>query len=208
MSLQTKLDLHLERKLFHTVGVLMIFGIYEWLPHNVSWGLFLFALVGAVSTDFLRLRYPQFNKLAIGLLRPVVRQEEYDSCSAVTYLMIGVTLCRLFFPELVVSISLLFLAFGDPVASAFGILYGRKKIMGNKSDAGFFAAFVACSIVLWAYNSYHGFFSSWTVAFCLLGGLIGAISELIPVGKLDDNLSQPLLSGALLTALFYFIEIL
>ena len=35
-------------------------------------------------------------------------------------------------------------------------------------------------------------------------GLIGAFAELIPIGKLDDNLTQPIISGFFLSLVFYF----
>jgi dolichol kinase len=38
----------------------------------------------------------------------------------------------------------------------------------------------------------------------LLAGLVGAFAELIPIGKLDDNLTLPLMSAVGLSILFYF----
>jgi len=36
----------------------------------------------------------------------------------------------------------------------------------------------------------------------LIAGLIGAVSELLPIGKLDDNFTFPVVSGTLLWMMF------
>jgi dolichol kinase len=42
----------------------------------------------------------------------------------------------------------------------------------------------------------------------LLSGFLGATAELIPIKKLDDNLTLPIVSGLGLTAIFYIFDFL
>lgn len=95
-----------------------------------------------------------------------------------------------------------FLAFADPIASYFGIMYGKDKILREKSLQGFLAAFVVCSLLTFAFLNSYDLFAERMVLISLLGGLIGALAELIPIGKLDDNLTLPVLSAVSLWGLF------
>ena len=94
------------------------------------------------------------------------------------------------------------LAFGDPISSIVGVLYGKDKILGNKSLQGTMAGFAICTIVAGLFYYSKGLMLERIVLVSILSGLIGAISELIPVGKMDDNFSFPILAAAMLYILF------
>jgi dolichol kinase len=107
-----------------------------------------------------------------------------------------------------VAITLLFLAFADPIASFIGIKFGKDKIFGHKSLQGFMAAYVVCFASSLAYLLIHGFPPDRSLVFSLLSGLVGALAELVPVGKLDDNLTLPVLSAIGLFCLYYLFGFL
>ena len=132
-----------------------------------------------------------------------MRSTELNRLAGTTYLLTGVLLIAILFNSGVVALSLLYLAFADPLASYVGIKYGTDKIFGHKSVQGFMAAFVVCAIMTGLYLTYYRV-PQQVLIVSLLGGLVGAFAELIPVGKIDDNFSMPVLSSIGLTILFYF----
>ena len=101
----------------------------------------------------------------------------------------------------------MFLVFADPISSFFGILYGTKKILPNKSLQGSIAGFTTCYIVSYIYVLNFSDNGLDVFGFCLLAGVAGAISELLSV-FIDDNFTIPLFSGLALTflnSLFFVI---
>lgn len=132
-----------------------------------------------------------------------MRSTEISKLAGTTYLLTGVLLIVVLFTHGVVSLSLLFLAFADPIASFIGIKYGKDKIFGHKSVQGFIAAFIVCAILTALFLSYNSI-PQHILVVSLLSGLVGALAELIPIAKLDDNFSMPVLSSIGLTILFYF----
>lgn len=201
-QLKKRSDLHLARKIWHVGGVSLIAAIYSVLPHTVSVVLLSLAWVMFVPLDFARLKYPHLNKYMIGIFRPIMRQSELDRLAGTSFLLTGLLLVTLIFPPPIVLLSMFFLAFADPIASYFGIRYGRDKILGEKSLQGFLAAFIVCSLLTFTFLNSYELLSGRIVLVSLIGGLIGALAELIPIGKLDDNLTLPVLSAVSLWGLF------
>src|SRR5690606_38510278 len=94
-----------------------------------------------VPLDFLRQSSPVLNDWLIHAFKPIMRQSEVNKLAGTTYLLTGVLFVVVFFPRPVVSLTLLYLAFADPIASLVGIRYGRDKLFGHKSLQGFIAAY-------------------------------------------------------------------
>ena len=133
---------------------------------------------------------------------PLMRNSEVKGAAGTTYLLAGVAIIALFFSKPVVSLSLLFLAFADPLASFIGIRYGKDKIMGNKSIQGFLMAFAVCFILTFLFLAGYELQLSRRFVVSALCGLVGALAELIPIAKLDDNLTMPVLSAIGIWAVF------
>lgn len=196
-------DLHLARKLWHVIGVLVMAAIFAGSSRSTALQLMTSVAFLAVLLDLARHRWPSINHILTTLFRPVMREHERHSLAGTTYLMLGVFLVIFVFPRSVVLLSLLFLAMADPLASYVGIRHGRDKILGNKSLQGSLAAFAICTLISGAYFFYNGLMLERLVIVSILAGLIGALSELIPIFNLDDNLTFPLVSSSLLYCLFY-----
>ena len=79
--------------------------------------------------------------------------------------------------------------------------------MGLKSIQGTIAAFVVCAVATFSFIVYYNYLSERVIVVSLIAGLIGALAELIPIGKLDDNFTLPLLSAIGLSLLFFFFGI-
>jgi diacylglycerol kinase (CTP) len=203
MPLKARTDIHLARRIWHFVGVMVIYFLYWWTPpaHNKLTALAF--SVPLIAIDVTRLFYPPLNKAMMVLFKPFMREAEKHRLAALSFMLAGATINIFIFPRPVVYLSLLFLGIADPVASFIGIRYGKDKLIGNKSLQGSFAAFAVCFLITAVFLIWQHLMMERLFIVCLLSGLIGAVSELMPVWKLDDNLVFPVLSAFLLTGLFH-----
>jgi diacylglycerol kinase (CTP) len=202
-GLKNRSDLHVARKIWHMSSVFMMFAAWMFLPYWVSMTLLIVGWLLFVPVDFLRQKNPEINRSLMSVFRPIMRSSELNRLAGTTYLITGTLLITLFFNKGVVALSLLFLAFADPIASYVGIKYGKDKLFGHKSVQGFIAAFVVCAVLCYAFL-FHSQVQEYIWMASLLAGLIGALAELIPLAKLDDNFTMPVVSSIGLTVLFYF----
>ena len=202
-GLKNRSDLHVARKIWHMSGVFTMFAAWIFLPYWVSMTLLIVGWLLFVPADFLRQKNPEINRSVMTLFRPIMRSNELNRLAGTTYLITGTLLITIFFNKGVVSLSLLFLAFADPIASYEGIKYGKDKLFGHKSVQGFIAAFVVCAVLCYIFLFYNQV-QEYILIVSLLAGLIGALAELIPLAKLDDNFTMPVISSIGLSVLFYF----
>lgn len=200
--LKTKADIHLARKIWHFGGVLTIVAIYRSLPRESALVTALVATFLFVSLDILRHSFPKLNEVLFTVFRPFMREHERHRPAGTSYLLIGMTLIVFLFSKHVVTLSLLFLAVADPLASFVGLKYGRDKIIGQKSLQGTAAAFFVCMFISAFYFFSFNLMTERILIVSVLAGLIGAISELVPIWKLDDNFTFPVMSSFLLWLLF------
>lgn len=202
IELKKRSDLHLARKVWHMTGVSLMAVAYFYLPKSISLTVLSIASILFIVVDILRHKYPALNEFTVHAFSLIMRESEVNRLAGTTYLLMGVSIVVILFPPQVVGLTLLFLAFADPIASFFGIKFGKDKILGNKSLQGFLAAFVVCTILCVGYLYYTNFLTDRILVVSLLAGLAGALAELIPIGKMDDNLTLPVLSAISLLGIF------
>ena len=203
MPLRARNDIHLARRLWHVCGVLVVVTLYWIVPPERAHFTVLALCLPVIAVDIVRLFIPRFNRTLTWLFRPFMREHEQDRVAGLSYMLAGVIFIVLLFSRNVVLLSLLFLAFADPLASFFGIRYGRDKLIGEKSLQGSLAAFVTCFLLSLGFFYVMDLMRERLFIVCLVAGMIGAIGELVPVGKIDDNFVFPCLSATMLTGLFY-----
>lgn len=195
-------DVHIERKLTHFIGILGMVIVHSLCPQWLCWVILLSVSLPLVFLDFLRLRNQKLNQLMPKLFGLIMRRRELNHITGTTYLFLGTYIILFFFPHDVVSLSLLFLACADPLASYVGIKYGSIKILGKKTFEGTLAAFLVCTFIsLIYYHQKNLMMDHWLVV-SLLSGIIGAVTELVPLAKIDDNFTQPVLNALILYGLF------
>ena len=199
-------DVHLARKIWHMSGVTFFFLVWSFLPVWLSLVLLLIAWVVFVPIDLIRLYNPKINRVLLRWFKPIMRKSEIDRPAGTTYLITGIITVGFLSHPQIVGLSLLFLAFADPIASYVGIRYGKDKIFGHKSVQGFIAAFVVCFLLTVGFLYYHNV-GEYILIVSLLSGLVGALAELIPIAKIDDNFTMPVLSCIGLTLVFGFFNI-
>ena len=201
-GLKQKSDIHLTRKIWHCLGICAMAAAYNGLGTRGSWIATLILAVVFISFDVMRQTRPGLNRALMKIFGPVMRQHEAHSISGTSYLLVGTLILLLFNDRHIITLTLLFLAFGDPMASFAGIRLGKDKIFGNKTLQGTMAAFVVCAIVGGVYFYANNLMIERLLIVAPLAGLIGAVAELAPIGKLDDNLTFPIIGASLLWLLF------
>ncbi|HEX4924252.1 MAG TPA: phosphatidate cytidylyltransferase [Bdellovibrionales bacterium] len=201
--LKLRNDLHIARRVWHVCGVLLIVAIFNLVPRPVSLGLLVAAIGIFIPLDLLRTRKPALNRIALNWFDAVMRNSEVHQLSGLSYLLFGTFIIVYLFPAKIVTLALLMLAVGDPTSSVVGILYGKDKIFGNKSLQGALGGFAVCSLVALIYYLSTGLMMDRILLATLLTGVIGMLAEVIPIGRLDDNLTFPVIASTLLWLLFY-----
>lgn len=204
LKLKKRNELHLARKAWHVLGVAAILWAYISTPYNLFIILATCATSFVLLMDFGRLYSKTLNKIVQTSFSFCMREGEREKISGMSYMAAGVLIAALLFPRDVVVLSLIFLGVGDPIASTFGVLYGKNKI-GSKSLEGSTAAFIACSTASVLYFVANDFFDHRIFLAVPLAGLWGAIAELIEIKHLDDNLTLPVFAGFGLWGLYYVL---
>ncbi|WWC65488.1 uncharacterized protein I303_108106 [Kwoniella dejecticola CBS 10117] len=184
------------------------------------------ALLTVTITDFFRLRFPLFAEIWESYLGFLMRESERNKINGVVWYLVGVIWVLGLYPRDVAVVSILTLSWSDTTASTIGRLWGKYtkplpanfpglkilKFAPRKSLAGFLAASVTgflIGISFWWNGSGgrwivldvedwgHGYWGLWVTAAVV--GIGGAVVEALDLG-VDDNLTLPILSGALIWA--------
>lgn len=194
--LRLRSDLHLARKVWHISTGLIGLVAYKknGITPEFAASVLLTLAVVAFLFELLRLKNEKINQLALVLMKPLMRESERHSVSGLPFYALGVSLALFFFPERIAVLAILFLIFADPIASFIGILFGRDKILPNKSLQGTIAAFSVCYITTIIYGLIYVGPSMNLLVFAIAAGAIGCVSEMCSQ-FIDDNLCIPVLSG-------------
>ncbi len=201
-TLKVRTDVHLARRLYHTLGVCIVLAVFSYLPRSIMIPLFMSFTAICLFIDIIRQKVPHMNQRFMKSFALFIRQNEVQNLTGMTFITLGITTIAIVFPPEIVKLSLLMLAFGDPISSIFGILYGKDKLVGNKSLQGTIAGLVVCALVSAIYFLSFGLYLDRIILISLICGIIGAVSELLPIRDLDDNFTFPIISSTLLWLLF------
>ena len=204
--IKQKKDLHILRKIWHMIpGVsLVIFIYYRPIPLYLITILLGVAFLTVAFIELLRLNYRQFNKLTIKFSRHIIRREELKQISGVPYYVGACFLVLLFFNVHIASLSILYLAFGDPLASFFGIKFGEGsyKFKNGKSLIGTLAGITVCMITTMVYGTILNWDVSLIYPLAFYGGLAGGLSETFVLEDINDNLFIPVVSATVLSIVY------
>jgi diacylglycerol kinase (CTP) len=207
--LHKRSDLHILRKLWHiSTGCLGLFVfINSAVPQNLMASIVLGIAVAGFLIDLIRNRVPVFNRFVIKLMGPLMRRSEREGISGLPFYALGVSLSLFFCSRDIAIVSTMFLVFSDPLSSFFGVLYGKDKILPNKSLQGAVAGFFTCYLITLFYTMNSTTLGTHILVYSIVAGVIGAASELVSAFNIDDNLTIPVLSGLGLTLLNHFVPV-
>lgn len=208
-DLRMRNDVHLVRKFWH-VGTGLA-GLFVYLNSGLTQETMAMALIGlslcAFTVEILRIKNENINKIVLKFMGPFMRESERNSVSGFPFYALGVGLCLGLFSNNIAILASMFLIFGDPISSYFGITFGREKILPNKSLQGAMAGFITCYIITFFYSYQFVELSPSLILFSLVGGFFGMLGELSSIVA-DDNLTIPLVSGIGLTVANVIFKIL
>ena len=148
----------------------------------------------ALAMETARFRIPNLNRLLFGWLRPLLKTAEDRRVTGATYIAVSALVAFLVFEKPVAIAAIFFLSLGDPAAALVGIRAGGVRILG-KSPLGTLAFFVVALAIAGVLSVSDVLPFHWGL---VLGAAVAALVELFPTG-LDDNLTVPLVSGAVMT---------
>lgn len=207
--LHKRSDLHMLRKIWHISVGSIVMGLYlQSTLEKFQWGIIIMSIaVSGFTFDIVRKKIPKLNAVVIKFMGPLMRRSEREGISGLPYYALGCSLALFLYQKDLGIISMLFLIFGDPVSSFFGVLYGKDRILPNKSLQGAVAGFFTCYLITLFYLINTTTLSVQILTFSIIAGVIGSLSELCSTFNIDDNLTIPVLSGLGLTVLNYFIPI-
>ncbi len=111
-------------------------------------------------------------------------------------MLIGILFSLALFEPVLACAAILFNAIGDPLAAIVGTRFGKLKFSNGKSFEGFAAMLVVCfaisvQIIGFGAVAIVGAFSASTIEFF--------------TGRVDDNLSIPVVSGTAMTIAEYVL---
>lgn len=167
--------------------------------------VYLIGVVLAVFfvTDIIRILNKRVGKFLVTDIRKsvaVYKDKEQLRISSMTLFLLGCFLSFLLFERKIAFTAIVFLIFGDLSAKILGLAYGRHKIF-NKTLEGSWAHFLACLVLGYIVHIYLGV----PVFLIFIGSLVATFIEVVPF-NIDDNLSVPVIAGAVLTVLAQFVK--
>ena len=190
----------LPRRIFHICSGLVVPIAGLLARYDIFVVVLIIVTALAVIIDLLRLKLVKLNLLFIHFARPLMRRGEMHRINGSTYFLIASTIAFLVFGEHIGATALIFLAIGDPAAGIIGSRWGRIRI-GQKTLEGSIAflltAFVAGALLTGITHI--------PLHLIALGALVAAVVELLPL-PLNDNLTIPLASGAVIMGLTHFLS--
>jgi dolichol kinase len=204
LVIATKSHLQIARKCWHASGGSLIAFVYLLVDIPKFYFLIILGTITAFVTffDFYRLRHPHFNRRVVKDFALFIRDVDVNSLSTMTYFLVSSWLTIFLFPRQVAILAILFLTFGDPIASFVGIKFGKTRLHWGKSIEGSLACYATCFLISMIYLGSAATQRPLSVfIFSVYAGALGAIVEVLP-WKLDDNLTIPLLAGFLMTPMY------
>jgi dolichol kinase len=179
----------IKRKIVHLATLVIPVGYALTSEETVLLFLVPFFLA-LLSVDLLRHLHSGmaslFRKYFFGR---VLREEEKPTFMGSTYFIFSTILTILLFPKSIAIASILILILSDTAAALIGKWIGRVRIFG-KTLEGSTAFLITSLLIVWIYPNLNRFSGS-------LAALGATWIEVLPI-KVNDNLSIPLVAGAIM----------
>jgi dolichol kinase len=156
----------------------------------------LFGTAAAFATfcwtcEIVRRRSPAVNERLMRFFGPVAHAHEWHRVNSATWYATALLIMAAVVPFHAAEIGVVVLALADPMAGVVGRRYGRRRLASGKSLEGAAAFATTGALAALAWSSVAGTFEGSRVAIAVVGGVVGAVIELL-VTRVDDNLAVPL----------------
>jgi glycerol-3-phosphate acyltransferase PlsY len=165
---------------------------------------FMLYLIGGVGMifiimDLIRLYKARVNQFFQEKLKAMYREGERKSFSSMTSYLVACFICILLFEKEIAITVIIFVTFGDLFGKLFGLAFGKHPLFHKTIEGS--SAYLGCMIICVYILAPFFATPTWVL---ILGGIVAPIIECLPV-KMNDNFTVPLISGALMTAILFFI---
>ncbi len=200
MAHMTRFQREVLRKLFHLMGLFVVFGYSLtrlYFGERVALLALTALLLVLLEIEYVRLEYTL--KLPERVVR-FFRHHEKDRVTGAIWLVAACIISFAAYDYPIAFLSFFFVIFGDMFASLFGMKFGRHKMFRSKSWVGFGAGL--------AVNLLSGVFilPDQPLVFVTMA-VTASVVELL-TSKLDDNFTVPLFSGFIGQLMVYGIQVL
>ncbi len=192
--------LEIRRKIMHTWPIIIPIA-YRFVSKDTAFMIMLPICAFYVFCDIFRHFHEGFKQLFDRIITAhFLREHEKNGLIGSSYFIFGALLAIILFPKPVTIASLYILIISDAMAAIVGTGWGKTRIFA-KSLEGSIAFFVSGTIVvllamqdkpLWGESAMQGHL--WWGVLAVVGA---TVVELFPTG-LDDNLTIPLVAGAIM----------
>jgi len=181
--------IEIKRKMVHLATLVIPVGYALTSEETVLLFLIPFFLA-LLLVDFLRHFHSGMASLFEKyFFRRVLREEEKATFMGSTYFIFSTILTILLFPKSIAIASILILILSDTAAALIGKWMGRIQIFG-KTLEGSTAFMITSLLIVWIYPHLNRYSGS-------LAALGATCIEVLPI-KVNDNLSIPLVAGAIM----------
>jgi dolichol kinase len=147
-----------------------------------------------ILVEFVSFVLPPCRRWLCRQFSLLMRPEEEQRVTGATYFLIGATATLLLFPADVAAMAVLFLALGDPVASAVGRWLGPARVR-TKNVEGHLACLAVCLLLT-------AVMAVWSVPPGFAVGAAGAVAATLAQAlpwRVNDNVTIPIVSAAVMT---------
>ena len=149
-----------------------------------------------ILLDIIRFLHKQTNVVLHEKAKALFRKNEFQRFSSMTVFLVAFFITILVFPPAIAITASTFLIFGDTFGKIFGLAFGKHKIL-NKTVEGtlaYYGCMMICGYVLYTLLDI-------SPLVLIIGGLSAPVIELFSMG-LNDNITVPLFSGAIMYVVF------
>ncbi|MCM8795297.1 MAG: hypothetical protein NC928_01185 [Candidatus Omnitrophica bacterium] len=137
----------------------------------------------------------EFNRNFFQRFDFLLKEKEKQGLLTTTWFVFGVFLCVIFFTKQIAITAILFLIFGDMAANFFGLKFGKRKILNQRTLEGSLANFIVCLIIGIILKFTSLALPTQTI---ISGALAASLAEYLPL-PIDDNFTLGLFSGIIMT---------
>lgn len=171
--------------------------IWSYPSKRLALQILFAAAVILLVIDIVRFSSYEGKSLFRNCFGQLTGSKEEEGPNASFFYAVSLLVAVLLFNPRIAMGSITSLAIGDPVACIVGTMYGRRRVWGKSIEGAAANALVSFGLITI-------FVRSPLVA--ATGALAGAAVELIPIPKVDDNLSVPIVSGLAMTIVHSLIS--
>lgn len=183
---------NLPRKLWHASSGMFMISVLIWNYPSKRMSLQILSVAALLTLiiDVVRFSSREGKSFFRNYFGQLAGTKEEDGPNASFFYAVSLLIAVLLFSPRIAMGAIASLAIGDPVAAIVGIMFGRHRVWGKSIEGAAANALVSFILI-------NFFVRSPLVA--ASGAVSGAVVELLPIPKVDDNLSVPIVSGLVMT---------